>query len=45
MSFNMVAKERLLPGRYKVQVNFHQDGPYWDDSPMGEVAEFEFTAS
>lgn len=45
MSFNAVSEERLMPGRYKVQVNFYQDGPYWDDSPIGEVAEFEFTAS
>ncbi|EXU96559.1 hypothetical protein X797_010371 [Metarhizium robertsii] len=45
LSFNAVSEERLMPGRYKVQVNFYQDGPYWDDSPIGEVAEFEFTAS
>ncbi|EFY92982.1 hypothetical protein J3459_013745 [Metarhizium acridum] len=45
MSFTVAQKEKLLPGRYNVQVNFYQQGPYWDGTPLGEVAEFEITAS
>ncbi|OAA46795.1 subtilisin-like protease [Beauveria brongniartii RCEF 3172] len=46
MSFNVGGQqEKLQPGRYKVQANFYQMGPYWDETPLGKVADFDITVS
>ncbi|KAM3456688.1 hypothetical protein MY3296_001643 [Beauveria thailandica] len=45
-SFNVGGQqEKLQPGRYKVQANFYQMGPYWDETPLGKVADFDITLS
>ncbi|PMB63645.1 hypothetical protein BM221_010386 [Beauveria bassiana] len=38
-------QEKLLPGRYKVLANFYQMGPYWDETPLSKVVDFDITVT